>query len=794
MVNQKSLIDLDFPQLIELLLGYASTPLGREKVLELRPPRERQDILENLETIMEMKAMLQSGTDEFSLEFDPLGEEFKRLRVKDSLLDGPSLRRVEKILRCSRLLKDSFSRRSESYPRLWKIVRGLHPAPLIEERISSSIDEKGEVKDSASERLATLRRRFVVSRTEVLELLEGIKRRLGPEVDTAEGEITLRNGRYVIPLRVSSHIRVAGIVHDRSRSGATLFIEPREAIDLNNALREIELEIYREIDTILRCLASELRPYLDELERNQEILGFLDSVRARARFALEFGGIVPEITNESAIRLVRARHPLLGRGGDDRVIPLDLDLERGERSLLVSGPNAGGKTVLLKTVGLLTLMTHFGILPTLGEGSVIPLLDAIFTGIGDDQSIENDLSTFSARVGVLKEILEKASSRSMILLDEIGSGTDPSEGEALAGAVIDALTERGSLNIFTTHYAGLKTIAGQREGVVNGSLGFDPVRLGPTYRFEKGVPGRSYGLAIAERLGLDRGVIEEARERVPGSHRHLDELIEEWERKRAGILLREAEIERREQALESARLDWEQDRERREIEREEKRLRADEEILEIVRSTRKRMEEVISRLKAAPSPDEGLIKEARREVEGSLREIRQRRLHPLPGEEGIGKREPIRAGDPVRVKNLGEEGIVLSERNREYIVRIGNLHFSLPRSALEKIERMNGEKNGTHVGFGAAVRLPIPSSLSEGMAREIDIRGLTAEDVIFEVQKAIDTALLQGMGNIRFIHGKGKGVLREKVAQVLRAEQRVKSFRLGGFGEGGSGVTIAEIA
>ncbi|OGF97960.1 MAG: hypothetical protein A2Z06_02680, partial [Candidatus Glassbacteria bacterium RBG_16_58_8] len=589
---------------------------------------------------MEMKALLQSGTDEFSLEFDPLGEEFKRLRVKDSLLEGPSLRRVEKVLRCSRLLKDSFSRRSESYPRLWKIVRGLHPAPLIEERISSSIDEKGEVKDSASERLATLRRRFVVSRTEVLELLEGIKRRLGPEVDTAEGEITLRNGRYVIPLRVSSHIRVAGIVHDRSRSGATLFIEPREAIDLNNALREIELDIYREIDTILRSLVSELRPYLDELERNQEILGFLDSVRARARFALEFGGIVPEITNESAIRLVRARHPLLGRGGDDRVIPLDLDLERGERSLLVSGPNAGGKTVLLKTVGLLTLMTHFGILPTLGEGSVIPLLDAIFTGIGDDQSIENDLSTFSARVEVLKEILEKASSRSMILLDEIGSGTDPSEGEALAGAVIDALTERGSLNIFTTHYAGLKTIAGQREGVVNGSLGFDPVQLEPTYRFEKGVPGRSYGLAIAERLGLDRGVIEEARERVPGSHRHLDELIEEWERKRADILLREAEIERRERALESARLDWEQDRERREIEREEKRLRADEEILEIVRSTRKRMEEVISRLKAAPSPDEGLIKEARREVEGSLTEIRQRRLHPLPGEEGIGEREP----------------------------------------------------------------------------------------------------------------------------------------------------------
>ena len=477
MTDQKTLIDLDFQKLIDRIAELALSLPGKQIIQSLQPYTDHQNLLDFLETVAEMRAVLESTGEDLPLDFLPIDEELALLRVHDTVLDGGSIRKIEKTVREARCLRESFTGRREASPRLWRIIREVKPLPKIEERIRSAIDESGEVIDSASDRLASLRRTFRESRERVAGLLEKIREKIGPEVDTLEGGVTIRNGRYVVPLRVSSRIKVQGSVHDRSRSGMTPFVGPQEATEPSKGFRDLELDIYREIHTILRGISSELRAVVEVLEADQAILGRIDAIQAIAQFAREYDCSLPEIAPDLPLRLVNARHPLLGKPPGGRVVPLDLTLEENERSLLVSGPNAGGKTVLLKTVGLLTLMTHYGIPPPLGDGSKIPFLDMIYTGIGDDQSIENDLSTFSSKVRILREILENADNRCMILLDEVGSGTDPTEGQALALAVIEELCRRGSLNIFTTHYAEVKGIVGVKEEMVNGAMCCDPVKV-----------------------------------------------------------------------------------------------------------------------------------------------------------------------------------------------------------------------------------------------------------------------------------------------------------------------------
>ncbi len=792
MIDQKSLGDLDFTKLIDLISGYSVTPLGRREIQRLEPAADREELLDSLETLGEMQAIIESGADNFSLDFYPLDDELRLLKLEDSVLEGADLRRIGQTLRSARLLREFFSRRKESSPRLWRTASRLHTCQAMERKIETSIDENGEVKDSASPRLRSLRKKSIGSRNRVLELLEKIKEKIGPEVDTSDGEITLRNGRYVIPLRAGHRARVPGIVHDRSRSGATQYVEPQEAIDLNNKLREVELEIYQEIAAVLKDLSSGLRPIAEGVEEDQATLGLLDSIRARARFSIDYGCSIPEVTHEASIRLVNARHPLLARKDEGKVVPLDLELNREERSLLISGPNAGGKTVLLKTVGLLTLMTHCGIPPTLGEGSRIPFLLSIYTDIGDDQSIENDLSTFSSKIKVLKKILAEADERSMILLDEVGSGTDPTEGQGLALAVIEEFTDRGSINIFTTHYTEVKGIAGEKRGVVNGSLGFDPVNIGPTYMFTKGIPGRSYGLEIADRLGLDNRIVDRARNWVPKAHRALDEIIDEWEKKRKNILSRETEIARQEAELASVKGEWTERQREQEEKLAEARRKADAEIQGIVLDTRKRMEEVISNLKLPSRDVEAGIKRARQEVEKELRTIRKKREVELSGKSAGETAEPLNVGDTVLIESLDDEGVILALGKKECVVRIGNLRVNLPRKHLKKIGSA-GEAAGTRKRSAGVTGITGSDDIGEGSVHEIDIRGVLADEVMFRVQKAIDMAILRGVDSIRFIHGKGKGVLREKVAEVLRSELRVKNFRSGRTGEGGNGVTIARI-
>ena len=793
MTDQKCSNDLDFSRLIDLVLGYAVSSPGQGHIVNLQPFTACGELVEELETVFEMRSILESESEDFTLDFHPLDDEFKLLGIQGAFLSGSALKKIEKLLLCSRCLRRSSAITEDSTPRVWKIARKLHVAMTIEERIRSAIDDNGEVNDSASRRLGALRRKFVSSRKRVLNLLERIRTRIGPDVESAEGEITLRNSRYVIPVRTGSHIKVPGIVHDRSKSGATQYIEPQETIELNNALREAELEIHQEIISVLRDLSSELRPFVEDLSRNQEILGMVDSIRARARFSLDYDCSIPNVVAGGPLRLKGARHPLLGEKGSGGVVPLDLEMEEDERSLLVSGPNAGGKTVLLKTVGLLAMMTHHGIPPPLKEGSGMPFLKSIYTDIGDDQSIENDLSTFSSKVKVLKDVLSGADGQSLVLLDEVGSGTDPSEGQALALSVIEELTGRGSLNIFTTHYGEVKGIAGKKRGVINGSMGFDHATIEPTYRFKKGTPGKSFGLEIAERLGLDRGVVERARKWVPDTHIAMEELIGEWEKKREDILEREAETRNKELFLSAQLSEWKAGELTREEQRQSELRRAEAEVERMMFDARDRIEGIISGLEQAHQGDSDLIRQARQDIEREIYDIRKRRGPLGVAQDDGGDSQPLHPGDVVLVESLEDEGTVLALDGRVYTVKIGNLRVGFPRSALKKIRSAGGRKTGPIDQIPKFTGDSGSSGSGEGISREVDIRGILPDEVNFRVQKAIDTALLQGIASIMFIHGKGKGVLREKVAEVLRSEIRITSFRTGQHGEGGTGVTVAKI-
>ncbi len=795
MTGTKTLIDLDFRKLIDLIAGLASTAAGKGEIESLRPLKTRRDLLDRLETVAEMRAVIESEQEDLNLDFSPLDEELRSLRLDRPLLDGAAFLRIAGTMRSARLLKKAYLGRETKVPHLWKIIHVLVPTPDIEERIFQCIDESGEVKDSASTRLGKLRRRFLVSRQRALNLLDQIRKKIGPEFDTTEGEVTLRNGRYVIPIRSGSKVKVPGIVHDLSKSGRTLFIEPNEAIELNNELRRLELEIYQEVRAVFIGFSNDLVPMVDVLERNISILGRIDAIRAIARFSSECNCSTPEISTEGSLRLMGARHPLLGRSGGKRIVPLDLDLATDERSLLVSGPNAGGKTVLLKTVGLLTLMTHYGIPPPLRKGSVIPMVDSIYTDIGDDQSIERDLSTFSSKVEILKEILGNAGERSMVLLDEVGSGTDPTEGKALALAVVEKLSARGSLNIFTTHYAELKGIAGEGSGVVNGSMGFDPVGIEPTYVFRKGIPGKSYGLKIAERLGLDDDVLNRARQWLPASHRALEDLIDQWEGKCADLLQRERDLERREREFSRAEAECEKKRSDLDSELATRRGEVIDDVEALIRDTRRKMEAIINTtLEGTSKRDGDKIREARRNIEKELRAVLERRNCEEDRNSEPAGEELLHRGDVVWVDSFKEEAVILDCRGKENVVKVGNLRVTLPRSYLKKVRPAGASPPGTRGGGSHEFRADILQQPDGGGSiREVDIRGMFADEVTFRIQKAIDRALLHGVDNIRFIHGKGKGVLKEKVAEVLRLESRVKSFRQGRFGEGGSGVTVAVI-
>lgn len=809
-MNQHGLRVIQFPETLDLVAGFASSPLGAAAVRGLVPVAELAGAEQELRRVDQTVNFLLRQEDWAIPSLPDLRLALRRLAVPGSVWEAPVLRDAGELLRSARATRQAILRYGADYPLLAEVAERLVQLEAEERALARAIDEAGEVRDEASRELARLRREIRAARGRIVDRLQGFMAQLPDRIRVADASLSIRDGRYVVPVRREGRSEVGGIVHDESATGATLFVEPPIAIELMNRLRELELAEVREVQRILRELTALLRPHQPELQTTLEALIELDSLYARARYALRFDCQRPELLplGEEDYRVIEGYHPLL-QAGAERAIPFDLHLDAGERTLLVSGPNTGGKTVFLKAIGLLSAMAQAGIIPPVGKGSRLPLFGGIYADIGDEQSIEASLSTFSAHLKNLREVLEGADHESLVLIDEIGSGTDPAEGGALAQSVLIELTRRNALTVATTHLGQLKLLAGEERGVVNASLQFDAVELRPTYRLLKGVPGRSYGLAIARRLGFPAAVLERAESFVPRGEREVSQLLLELEEKErlSTEALVAADAARAEAVALRRQLD-EREHQVRKREREAEQ-RARQQARDLLLGARAEVETAIRELREAAAEAENAAaldeaaRAARRRVELGARRQAERAAGTAAGRgkgggrghgagagaETAGEREALVPGERVRIAATGAVGTLVELRDGRALVETSGLRLQVPVSGLAPLGAAEAKQAAAQ-----ARRQRGGWTAPEVNARpEVDLRGLRVDEVDLPLEAALDAALRADLPSLRVIHGKGTGAVRERVLELLEGFPRIRSFRPGEVGEGGTGVTVVEL-
>ena len=780
-MSEHALTVLEFRRALEQVAGRATSEAGRAAVLSMRPQTDREWVERELTRVSETGAFLQARPNWSPPEIPYCLPVFERLAVEDSVLEGAELHAVSVSLESGGQLAEALD--AECFAALAFIRNRLHTDPDLKGRIAKITDASGEILDSASPDLRRIRKQLRGSRNKIVRKLEAFIADLPERVRVADASVGVRDGRYVVPVRREGKKDVGGIVHDESQTGATLFVEPPVAIELTNELRALEREETREIHRILAEITQTLRPLHPSLTANWEALVDFDSLAARARTASDWGACRPELSGESeGWTIVRGRHPLLLANSDDPVVPFDLSLEPGERIVVVSGPNTGGKSVFLKAVGLIASLTQSGVVPPVEEGTRLPIFDSIFADIGDEQSITESLSTFSAHLTIWKEVSERASKGSLVLLDEMGTGTDPAEGAALSRALIEHLSERGATAVVTSHLGALKRLDTEGSGVVNASLQFDPDGMKPTYELVKGRPGRSYGLATAHRLGLPAQVLGRAEAHMEGGDASMEDLLERLEKKEkeARELVETLGREREETAGLRAEVEARESDLRREELEAERRTR--EEARSILMEARQEVEEAIREVRDVSSAKdlESAARSARRRVEDAAR--RQKELRP-DGSRASGS-VTFAPGDRVRLLDGGLKGVVAEVRDDRAVIDGSGIRMQVHTANLELVNQSDGARDAS----SGSVSWKAP----DGSVRtEVDLRGLRVDEVEQALLRSIDEAILSDLAELRIIHGKGTGAVRAQVTALLEDDGRVSAFRIGGRGEGGAGVTVA---
>lgn len=752
-ISDETLTQIEWAAALDVVAGYAAGPLGAARVRQRRPSGDVQEVRASLVAVAELADLLRHN-DPFRAEPVPdLGGPLELLTVPGGVLDGPGLHQITQGLRAMRLVAGELRRVRDVAPAVAALLVAIPPRDL-ERELERAVAPDGSVQDEASPGLKRARAAVRDLRERLVRTLEDVVRRLGPSERSADAAVTVRSGRYVIPVRRDARSRVSGIVHGESASGTTIFVEPEAAVELANDLAGAEAEEAREVQRVLRELSGRARQYANEIRAGWEMCLAADDLFARARYMVATNAALPLVREGPApLRVREGRHPLLLASGRP-VVPFDLALEPEQPVLVISGPNAGGKTVLLKAVGLLAALVQSGIVPPVGEGTVFPVFTAIFADIGDHQSIAESLSTFSARVQALRDVLVAADARSLVLLDELGSGTDPTEGAALAGACVLQLGRRGAVALVTTHLDALKDVAARSPHLQNGSLEFDARSFTPTFRLIQGTPGRSYGLVVARRLGLPEPVLAEAEALVPEAHRSLDAALSEVEARSRELAMRSAAVEAEavrlealKEALESARQALEE--RQAEVERRERELERSgrEQARRFLLEARRRVDDALGVARAAVS--EATAREARRLVEEGV----QQEAEALK-----------KLDDAARAKGWRVNGAPASP---------DSTGFQPPRALKRRVEP--------------------DGPAAEGASFEIDLRGMTGDEAESALALAIDRAVMDDLPHLRVIHGKGTGALRARVHACARRDRRVSEFRLGVAEEGGSGVTILEL-
>ncbi|KYO65221.1 endonuclease MutS2 [Thermovenabulum gondwanense] len=789
-MNNKVLAKLEFDKIKNILKEYAVSDITRERIDKLEPQKDLPLIRRLQKETSEGVALLKRG---FRLPFEyipDISSSLKRAKF-GAVLSNRELLDVAQIMKTSRVIKKNWEEwKIEGYEILQNLVTSLHNFYSLEEKIFKAILNEEEIADNASPALASLRKEKKVLFSRIREKLESIISSPSFQKFLQEPIVTIRQGRYVIPVKQEFRTSVPGIIHDQSSSGATLYIEPLSVLELNNELRKIEIEEKKEEERILKELTKKIADNYDSIKNSYEVILELDFILAKANYSIEINGIEPMFNEKGYLNIKRGRHPLLILKGE--VVPIDLFLGDKFHVLVITGPNTGGKTVTLKTVGLFSIMAQSGLHLPAEEGTEVAVFNEVFADIGDEQSIEQSLSTFSSHMKNIVEIIENADEKSLVLLDELGAGTDPAEGAALAMAILNYFYERGIRTIATTHYSELKTFAFSRDGMENASVEFDVETLSPTYKLTIGIPGKSNAFEIAKRLGLKHELLETAKEFLKKENLELEGLLKSLEGERKKF---NEELKRLNELKENyyKKITYLEEAQKKLAEKEDKIIeKAREKAKSILEKAKEEAEDIIEELKKVEDLDDRqnkdrIIELARKRLRENLGELKDEK--PLiKKSKKLLKDVNFKPGDRVFVEGLNQEGFIveINEKEKEALVSIGIMKINLPLNTLSKIEEAStGVKDS--ISYST-----ISIEKAKNIESKIDLRGLTLDEAILKVEKYLDDARVAGLPSIMIIHGKGTGILRKGIQDLLKKRKDVKTFRPGNYNEGGIGVTVVE--
>lgn len=788
-MEEKSLSTLEYTKILKSLSECAKNDDAKTMAEELKPSSDFREVERALaETDAAVTMSLKFGSPEI-LRVEPVDGAIKRLDVGGAL-SAAELLNVARLLKCIRNLKRYTKEQTGA---LEEYFSELVSAKPIEDEINRAIVSEDEIADAASPALANVRRKMKNTGAKIKDSLDSMVRSGHYQKFLMDNIVTMRNNRYVVPVKAEHRSEVPGIVHDMSASGSTVFIEPSSVVNANNELHELEIKEKAEIEKVLYELSNKVAEISEQVKYNYETLILIDFIFAKAKLALDMKAVCPKLNTDGKIKIVKGRHPLIDKS---KIVPIDVRLGDDFDVLVVTGPNTGGKTVVLKTIGLFCIMTQAGLHIPANEESEMPVFDDVFADIGDEQSIEQSLSTFSSHMKNIVHIVENAGPNSLVLFDELGAGTDPVEGAALATAIIESIRLIGAKIVATTHYSELKLYALSTDGIENASCEFDVETLSPTYKLLIGVPGKSNAFAISKKLGLPDSIIERSKEKLSDENIKFEDVLGSIEENRVSAQKAREEQERMRREIEQ--LKDELQREREKIDKKKDKIydnaRAKaEKIIKQAQEDTERMLEEIKQLQKEKRNKEAV--RAMEEVRKELKLKEKSNVRPKNRRSGGVKSNvnlnTLKLGSNVLIIDLNDKGTVLSinKDNQTAVIQVGIMKITAKISNLVVLEDEKGSKPESYV---APKRSTGINTAMSGKT-EVDLRGMTIGEAELEVDKFLDESVLSGLSEVSLIHGKGTGALRAGIHEYLRHHPHVRKYRLGRFGEGDIGVTIVEL-
>lgn len=775
---------LEFEKILEKIAGIASTENGKSEIHNLTPLINKEEVIKEGEIVSEAKTIL-IESDYPPFEYLPdLTDSLYKAKIEGSILDIKEIKYILVLMQLSRKIFNYLNSRIKNETQLTKVIQNLFIDKVLEHHIEKIFDEKGDISDNASENLKTIRKKIIEKKDNLRKIVNRILKTYSEKYLVQEEYITMRDGRIVLPVKVEYKRQVKGFIHSESSTGQTVYIEPEETLDMNNEILSLTFAEKREIDKILYTITRKIGENTLLLVQALNTISKIDSIFARAKYSIEIIGAFPSFDSSSSFQIINGKHPsLVKKLGNEKTVPLNIEI-KNDRVIIITGPNAGGKTVALKTFGLLVLLAHSGIHIPVHPDSNFHFIDKVLADIGDDQSIEDDLSTFSSHLKNIKSIIDNANENTLVLLDEIGTGTDPAEGSALATSILLSLMKKKAIVLASTHHGNLKIVADNIEGFQNASMEFDNEKLMPTYKFRQGIPGSSYAFEVAKRIGFDEEFINTAKEYLDTKKSKVEELIISLETKSHTL-----EQKLKTYEIENTRLSgltnlYEGQLKKLNQQKNEIIKQAKDQAERYLNNINKEFESTIKRIRET-NADKEVIKQEKQKIE-KLKEETIKFSKEKIKTENIEETVKIACGDYVRIKDTSTEGIVseLIEEKNNAVILAGSIKLKVKLSNLIKIKKPLSENTSSS----------IYSNIFTGNVNlSLDIRGKKPEEVEFEIVRFVDEGVLANSSRLEIIHGKGTGVLKNTVWNLLKKHESVKNYYFANVEFGGDGVTIIEL-